>query len=64
MGKPGKKWKETVPMDKVMDAINTFPITKLMPAAKIVCGTDYAVRFYNNKKHTLFYKNEEAFRKH
>ena len=63
MGRKGRKWKETVPMQVVIDAINTKPIKELLPAAKVVCGSDYAVRFYNNKNHPGFYKNEEAFRK-
>ena len=63
MGKHNGKWKETVPMQTILDAINTMPISKLMPAAKLVCGTDYAVMFYNNKKHPKFYKNADAFRR-
>ena len=63
MGKPGRKWKESVPMQTVIDAINTFPIKELQPVAKYVCSTDYAVRYYNNKKHPKFYHNDEAFRK-
>ena len=63
MGKPGRKWKESVPMDQVVEAINTYPISKLMPVAKLVCSSDYAVCFYNNKNHPKFYRNEEAFRK-
>lgn len=56
------KKKYAVSDDVLINAINTFPISKLMPAAKLVCSTDYAVRFYNNKNHPKFYRNQEAFR--
>lgn len=63
MGKNSGKWKEDVPMRKVLNAINTRPIEELMPVARIVCNTDYAVCFYNNKNHPQFYKNSEKVRK-
>ena len=56
------KKKYAVSDDVLINAINTFPISKLMPAAKLVCSTDYAVSFYNNKRHPQFYHNQEAFR--
>ena len=46
----------------MLEKINTLPIKTLMPVAKLVCGTDYAVRFYYNKNHPKFYRNKEAFR--
>lgn len=63
MGQRGRKYKEDVPADFVIEKINTMPINKLMPVAKIVCGTDYAVSHYQNKNHPKFYHNQEAFRK-
>ena len=57
------KWKEEVPMEVVINLINTLDIKDLMPIAKLVCGTDYAVRFFKNPNHKMFYKNEESFRK-
>ena len=40
------KKKYAVSDDVLINAINIFPISKLMLAADIVCGADYAVRFY------------------
>ena len=63
MGNPGRKWKESVSMETVMQAINMLPIDSLLPIAKVVCGSDYAVYYYNNKHHHGFYHNDEAVRK-
>ena len=63
MGKSAGKWRENISMDIVMNAINTTPIKDLMPIAKIVCGSDHAVYHYNDKNHSVFYKNDEAIRK-
>lgn len=62
MGKPGRKWKESVSMNTVLEAINTYPIDDILRAGKLVCQTDYAIRFFHNKAHTKFYKNEDAVR--
>lgn len=62
MGKHGRKYKGSVPFPVLMNSINTFPVSRLLPIARVVCGTDYAVRYYYNKNHPKFYKNEEAFR--
>ncbi len=50
MGKKGRKWKETVPMDVVVNEINNRPIEELLPIAKIVCPADYAVWRYTDDK--------------
>ena len=63
MGKKGSKYRGTVPYDFLINAVNTKPIKELLPAAKIVCGSDWAVYYYNNKKHHNYYHNDEAFRK-
>ena len=48
------KKKYAVSDDVLINAINTFPISKLMPAAKLVCSTDYAVRFYLDDGRSYF----------
>ena len=63
MGKSGCKWKESVSMETVIQAINISPINSLLPIAKVVCGSDYSVRYYNNKNHPIFYHNDEGVRK-
>ena len=35
----------------------------LIEIGKLVCGTDYAVRFYKNKSHLKFYKNRGLLEK-
>ena len=62
MGHKGCKYKEVVPFSYVIDKINTMPAEQLMPAAKVVCGADYAVRYYNNRRHVKYYHNNDAFR--
>ncbi len=63
MEKKGNKYKENIPACFVENAINTYPVSKLMPVAKLVCGSDYEVRFYHDKKHPLYFHNQEALRR-
>ena len=42
--------------------INNLPIKKLLELGKKVCFTDYAIRFYYNKKHPKFHLNKEALK--
>lgn len=58
-----KDQEECIPFAFVINAINTMPIYKLKPVARLVCGTDYAVRFYDNPKHPKFYHKQDPFRK-
>ena len=55
-----KKWPNA---NKTMEAINTYPIYKLYPIAKIVCSSDYEVYYYYNRHHPLFYRKPENLRK-
>ena len=41
----------------------TLPVYKLLYIGKRICNTDYAIRFYNNKKHKKFYHNRPAVEK-
>lgn len=56
-------YKENIPTQFIINKINTLPVSKLMPVAKIVCKTDCAVTYYQNKNHPQFYHNQDALRK-
>lgn len=62
MGKK-HKYKGRINVPALLDAIDTYPMEQLMPAAKVVCGGDYAVYNYNKKKMKAFYHNDELVRK-
>ena len=46
-----------------VELISQLSSETLIELGKLVCRTDYAVRFYNNKKHPNFYRNRELLEK-
>lgn len=65
MGKKQGKYKlqNVVPMENVLKSICNAPVTVLLKIGHVVAPTDYAVKFYYNKQHSMFYKNKEKLRK-
>jgi len=50
-------------LDKPIEqVINELPVKTLLRIGKRVCSTDFAVRFYRNKRHPSFHLNKEALR--
>ena len=48
MRKKGKKWKEAVPYEEVMAAIDKGTAERLYKTARIVCPADEAVRSFKD----------------
>lgn len=46
-----------------VELISKLDDKTLLELGRLVCGGDFAVRFYNNKKHPGFYKNRELLEK-
>ena len=60
MGKK-HKYKGSVSMETLLNAINNRPISELLKIGRRVCGTDYAISQYN-KKNTPFYHKPDRVR--
>ncbi|PGP18645.1 hypothetical protein COA01_23165 [Bacillus cereus] len=46
-----------------LDALEKVSIECLLELGKRIASTDFAVRFFNNKRHPQFYRNKEALLK-
>lgn len=46
----------------VIDLINEASVKSLIRAGKAINSTDYAVRFYYNKRHKQYHLNQDALR--
>lgn len=46
-----------------IELISRLSDKTLIEIGKYVCGTDFVVRFYNNKQHPNFYKNRKLLEK-
>ncbi len=63
MSKKGKKWKESVPMQAVEDAIASAAEDKLLKIGKVVCPADYSVVHFENDNNKKFYHNGAELRR-
>ena len=57
-----KKKKIPIPEDFIINAINTLPISELKPVARVVCGADSEIMYYDNPKQSSYYHKSELFR--
>ena len=62
MGKRQGRNLDLLPCEYTQKRIQDAPIEDLLYVGRLVCSTDYAIRFFKNKNHPKFYKNEEAVR--
>lgn len=64
MAKTGSKYKlqDIIPLQTIIDTVNSSTNNVLLEIGRIVAPEEYAVRFYNDKEQSIFYKNEERLR--
>lgn len=64
MAKTGSKYKlqEIIPLQTIIDSINSSTNNILLEIGRAVAPREYAVRFYNDKEQPIFYMNEERLR--
>ena len=55
-----KNVKLSVPLNEIIEAINTVPITYILKGARVLGCTDYAIRHYYNKNSKLYKDSEKA----
>ena len=61
MAKSGSKYKlqHIIPLQTIIDTINSSTNNVLLEIARAVAPDEYAVRFYNDREQPRFYKNVE-----
>ena len=61
MAKSGSKYKlqDIIPLQTIIDTVNSSADTVLLEIGRAVATKEYAVRFFNDREHPRFYKNEE-----
>jgi hypothetical protein len=61
MAKTGSKYKlqDIIPMQTIIDTVNSSTNNVLLEIGRTVAPREYAVRFYNDEEQPRFYKNEE-----
>ena len=61
MARSGSKYKlqDTIPLQTIIDTVNFSTDTVLLEIGRAFATKEYAVRFFNEREHPRFYKNEE-----
>ena len=61
MAKSGSRYKfqDIIPLQTIIETVNSSTETVLLEIGRAVATKEYAVRFFNDREHPRFYKNEE-----
>jgi hypothetical protein len=64
MAKTGSKYKlnDIIPLQTILDTVDASTNNVLLEIGRTVVPEEYAVRFYNDRQQSVFYKNEEKLR--
>lgn len=64
MARTGSKYKldDIISLQNVLDAVDSSTSNILLEIGRIAAPEEYAVRFYNDKEQSVFYKNDERLR--